>query len=310
MPAFKNPEVTLPALQPDDPRLGHLLGRACSRPEEVRVILLGFPSDEGVRINGGRPGAADAPDSIRSRLYLMTPDARNLPAFTDLIEHTVDLGNLELHGSVEENQYLLGQTLAPFLAEGIISIVLGGGHETSFGHFLGYDMSNLPVRILNWDAHPDVRPLINRKAHSGSPFRQALQRRACRGYTVAGLLPHSAAKEHLQFIEERGGRYIWGDELSKSTVDSLFSGIDERCMVTFDLDAVDQSWAPGVSAPASGGLSPDVWCHAAYQAGCCRHVSSIDVVELNPRYDVDVQTARLAALTVWNFLAGLAHRGR
>jgi formiminoglutamase len=38
-------------------------------------------------------------------------------------------------------------------------------------------------------------------------------------------------------------------------------------MVTFDLDAVDQAQAPGVSAPTVGGLDRDLWLHAAYHAG-------------------------------------------
>jgi formiminoglutamase len=83
-------------------------------------------------------------------------------------------------------------------------------------------------------------------------------------------------------------------------------------MVTFDLDALDQSHAPGVSAPAAGGLSQDLWLHAAYWAGRSPTVTSIDVVELNPTVDVDDRTARLAALTVLEVLRGLTdrlHRG-
>ena len=53
-------------------------------------------------------------------------------------------------------------------------------------------------------------------------------------------------------------------------------------MASFDLDAVDQAYAPGVSAPAVNGLSADLWLHAAYRAGQCPHVKSMDIVELNP----------------------------
>ncbi|HEV2873534.1 MAG TPA: class I SAM-dependent methyltransferase, partial [Thermoleophilaceae bacterium] len=45
------------------------------------------------------------------------------------------------------------------------------------------------VEILNWDAHADVRELKQGQAHSGSPFRQAIEdaSRVCRRYSVAGL---------------------------------------------------------------------------------------------------------------------------
>lgn len=38
-----------------------------------KIALLGYPDDEGVRLNGGRPGAQDAPLKIREFLYKMTP---------------------------------------------------------------------------------------------------------------------------------------------------------------------------------------------------------------------------------------------
>jgi formiminoglutamase len=201
--------------------------------------------------------------------------------------------------------------LAPYLKRGAVPIVLGGGHETAFAHFLGYVAAEQSVSILNWDAHADVRPLKNGTPHSGSPFRQALEHPSelCRSYTVAGLQPHSTAKAHAQYVAAQGGTYHWRVEVTRPLVDALFDGMEERTLVTFDLDAVDQSAAPGVSAPAVDGLDPQFWLHAAYRAGRHPHVTSVDISELNPRVDVDQRTARFAARTVWEVLRGLAERG-
>jgi len=79
-------------------------------------------------------------------------------------------------------------------------------------------------------------------------------------------------------------------------------------MVTFDMDAVDQSQAPGVSAPCANGLRSDLWLTAAYLAGRNEQVTSFDLSEVNPRHDRDNQTAKLAAATIWNFLQGLSER--
>jgi formiminoglutamase len=79
-------------------------------------------------------------------------------------------------------------------------------------------------------------------------------------------------------------------------------------MVSFDLDAVSEAEAPGVSAPNAAGLSSDLWIEAAYQAGRSAAVSSVDIVELNPQVDRDGQTARLAAVTVWWLLCGRSER--
>jgi formiminoglutamase len=227
----------------------------------------------------------------------------------DLLRHTRDLGDLEVSGDVESDQRNLGETLAPYLESGTFAIVLGGGHETSYGHFLGYKQVGHRVGIINWDAHADVRELKEGRAHSGSPFRQAIEdpSASCRGYTVAGLQPHLVARPHLEFVKQHG-MAVWRDEVVPETIHSLYRGQSSPMLASFDLDAVDQAEAPGVSAPNAGGLSSDLWLSAAYLAGRCSAVTSADVVELNPRVDRDGQTARLAALTVWQILRGRAER--
>lgn len=297
----------------DDPRLGRWLRREGEPPEALRAVIVGFPSDEGVRRNGGRPGAREGPDRIREALYALTPDAS--PAhredFLSLLERTRDAGDVEVTGEVEEDQRRLGRRLAPYLREGAFPVVLGGGHETAFGHFLGYVEAGLSPAILNWDAHPDVREWAERGPHSGSPFRQALLHPsgACRGYEVAGLARHSAAAPHLDFLRERGGRWTWAPDVDVEAVTALYADRARPTLVSFDLDAVDGAYAPGVSAPATDGLRPAVWLAAAEEAGRRPAVTSADVVEMNPRFDRDGRTARLAALTVWRILRGLAARG-
>ncbi len=303
-------DIPAPDTAADDPRLGHWLAANRSA-EGARAVLIGFPSDEGVRRNGGRSGAADGPAAIRRALYKLTPDAEHPGAFTDLLDRTADLGDIPVTGFVETDQQALGEVVAPLLADGIVPVILGGGHETSFGHFLGYAGAEQDVEILNWDAHADVRPLKDGLAHSGSPFRQALEHPSgrCTRYMVAGLQPHSTARAHLDVIDEWGGEVVWRRSLTEVRIRSIAIGLTEPTLATFDLDAVEAASAPGVSAPNIGGLPADLWLYAAYEMGRSPLVRSMDVVELNPAFDVDGRTARLAALTVWHFLKGLAARG-
>lgn len=301
--------IPVPPHDADDPRVGSLIGTGATL-DDAAVVLVGFPTDEGVRRNGGRPGAADGPNAIRQALWTLTPDPENCEAFAELLRQTFDLGNVAVTGDLEADQEKLARVLAAHLANQTIAIVLGGGHETAYGHFLGYVRAGQRVGILNWDAHPDVRPLRDGRGHSGSPFRQALQHPMdrCRGYTVAGLNPPSVASSHLDYLTKRGGTACFSTSISFSKIDALYAACEDSTLVSFDLDAVDQAAAPGVSAPATAGLSPRLWLHAAYQAGVCSTVTSIDVVELCPPHDIDSRTARLAARTVWEFLRGLARR--
>ncbi|MEM8558539.1 MAG: formimidoylglutamase [Bacteroidota bacterium] len=307
--------VSAPWGAPDDPRLGRWLGRQRSLPDArlggTRVVLVGFPSDEGVRRNRGRPGAAAGPRAIREALYAMTPDAANHNAFTALLDRTADLGDVRVTGDVETDQQRLGAVLAPLLREGVVPIVLGGGHETTYGHVLGYAAAapDIDLELLNWDAHPDVRP-FEHGAHSGSPFRQMLlsDYGQYARYRVAGLQPHRTARHHVGFVEAHLGQVVWRHELDRKRVTEIVEDCGGTTLATFDLDAVDAAHAPGVSAPNAGGLSASLWLHAAYETARSPHVTSLDVVELNPTYDVDGRTAQLAALTVWTFLEGLAER--
>lgn len=307
---FTTPDVILPTTGSDDPRIGHLLGTHLTGGEVPRAVLVGFPSDEGVHRNGGRVGAAGAPDEIRRMLFRLTPDAERFEESVELLEHTLDLGNLELSDDVERDQALLGEALAPHLAAGSFVIVLGGGHETSYGHFLGYASRGTRVGILNWDAHPDVRELQEGLGHAGSAFRQAIldSTGACRQFVAAGLLPHVVARSHLEFLAAHGARFVWRRDLSPARIDEVYGSLDGTSFVSFDLDAVDQSAAPGASSPSVGGISTGLWLHAAYRAGRTRAVQSCDVVEMNPVYDRDSAAARLAAATVWNVLKGLVER--
>src|SRR5207247_1372663 len=62
-------------LRPDDPRLGDVIEPWRGDPgalTQERAVLIGFPCDEGVRRNQGRPGAARAPGEIRRWLYRLT----------------------------------------------------------------------------------------------------------------------------------------------------------------------------------------------------------------------------------------------
>ena len=310
MTALVPPSAHAPETAPEDPRLGHWLAGSASRSERVSVVLLGFPSDAGVARNGGRVGAADAPTAIREHLYRLTPDARDPGPFGALLDRTADLGDVPVSGDVEADQERLAHEVARHLLADRVVIVLGGGHETAYGHLLGYVRAERDVHVLNWDAHTDVRALRDGHGHSGSPFRQALDHPSgrVRSYSAAGLHPWRVAAAHAQAVEASGGRVVWLDDLDEAGVDRLASEAQGPAMASFDIDAVEAGAAPGASAPGVAGMSPRLWLRAAEACGRAAAFGSFEVVETNPRHDQNGQTAALAALTVWHVMRGLASR--
>src|SRR5262249_53092934 len=163
--------------------------------------------------------------------------------------------------------------------------VLGGGHETAFGHFLGYVENKRPVAIVNIDAHLDVRPCTPEGGHSGSPFRQAMDRGA--HYVCLGAQPHAVSQEHLNFVTERGGVVRWCEQVHGKLSDELGVHLERLGSVylSIDADVVQLADVPGVSAPNASGLSGSEVLTAALLAGQSKNVSSIDLVEINPSLD-------------------------
>src|SRR5947209_18130173 len=136
-------------VRPDDPRLGSVVEFGGSRAPALspgRPVLIGFPQDEGVRRNGGRVGAATAPAEIRRRLYALTPwdGGRDVD-----LPRLLDLGDVRVTADLEASQAALGEVVAAVLAAGAVPMVLGGRHETAFGHYLGYARLRRPVMIVN-----------------------------------------------------------------------------------------------------------------------------------------------------------------
>lgn len=307
--------------RPDDPRLGEIIepwGGDLAELRPGRAVLVGFPQDEGVHRNHGRPGAADAPHRVRHFLYRLTPT--NAARDIDLRGNPpLDAGDVRVAGNLEETQESLAAVVAGVLEAGAVPVVLGGGHETAYGHFLGYAQAGLRVGIINIDAHLDVRPCIDGRGHSGSPFRQALDHpsRALAGehYVCLGAQPASVSRQHWQEVRSRGGVVRWADEVRRDLPGWFGREIDRlaaagcRVYVTIDADAVRAADVPGVSAPNPLGLAAEDVAACARLAGRSSAVTSLDLVEINPAFDRDDQSSRWAALVLWHFFAGVAERG-
>lgn len=306
--------------RPDDVRLGEVIEVWQGDPTALRpgrAVLIGFPQDEGVRRNQGRPGAAEAPEEIRRWLQSLTPwdPENNVDLSTS---PPLDLGNLHLEGSLEETQHALAEVVAAVLRCQAIPIILGGGHETAFGSYLGYVNAGQPAAIINLDAHLDVRPLLEGRGHSGSPFRQALEHPTHplpgERYVCLGAQPHATSRQHWQYGQERGCVVRWCQEVRSTLLEHFGRERDRlvaagcRIHLSIDADVVRSADVPGVSAPNPVGLAGAEVVGAARLAGASPAVAGLDLVEINPQQDRDGQSARWGAVVVWNFLVGLASR--
>ena len=193
---------------------------------------------------------------------------------------------------------------------GSFVIILGGSHDLSLGHCRAYSKLDRSFSVLNMDSHPDVREPINDAPHSGSPFYQAMtEERSCMDqYTVWGLSRWSTSKTHIDFLRENECDYHFCEQVTPELVQKLYTLQRTNALASFDLDAIDQSAAPGVSAPAARGVSAELYYQAMLETGRNPAFRSVDIVELNPDYDIDARTARVASVGLWHLYLGLCER--
>ncbi|WP_028708180.1 formimidoylglutamase [Propionicicella superfundia] len=272
------------------------------------AAVIGFCSDEGVRRNHGRVGAAAGPASIREMLAQLAAPRRGDGTPAEL----VDLGDIVVEGEdLESAQALLGATVREVVDAGALAVVLGGGHDVAFGSYLGLaacERSRTGERqgVFNLDAHLDLRRA--EIPTSGTPFLQMFLHHRGRGafrYAAAGISIANNTRELFDTAESLGVSILFDDEctppLASAFVREFLAEVD-LVHLTIDLDGFPAAVAPGVSAPAGFGIDVSVardMCRAVAASG---KLAVLDVAELNPRFDVDGRTARLAARMVDDIL--------
>ncbi len=301
--------------QSDDPKLGEFVlsySEEVSEWDKTKVVIIGYPEERGVERNKGIIGTSKAPDIIRKYLYrLNANDARQRLGIKK--GSLIDAGNVKIGSSLEESQENLGKVIAYFLEQQYFVLVLGGGHETAFGHFLGHQQLNMPLSVINIDAHSDVRPLLNNtQGHSGSPFRQMLEYpdSILQGENLVqfGLQGYCNSVFAIDYLHSHKVNIVWFEDIAHQDIAvSFFNALrqldsKQNLYVSIDIDSITGVEFPATSASPAQGFS----VHQFYQ--CCtllahlHQLKSVDFVEYNPEKDIHYQSAKVIALGIWKFL--------
>jgi len=281
-----------------DPRLGEIVRWQHEDYAAARFVLLGCPQDDGVRRNGGRVGAAAAPDAIRMWLYrLVAPEGVQL----------FDLGNTIIQATLEETHAVQQQLVHQLISDGKTVISLGGGNDLSYPDCAALGQHYSDVMAFNVDAHLDVREHPTR--HSGTPYRMLLDegRVHPRNFYEVGYQPFAVAASHLHYLADKGASTRSLNELRSEGIVKTFQRIltrhNKALFWGIDMDVIHISEAPGVSAPNPLGMSGDELCSIMRIAGKDKRTRIVEFTEMNPTYDLDHRTCRLAAVAIWHFLS-------
>ena len=266
------------------------------------LAILGFASDEGVRRNKGRIGAAKGPRILRLAMA-------NLPATFD--KPLYDAGNVRVEKEdLESAQSLLGARITELLDGGHFPLVLGGGHEIAYGSYQGIArwMRELhrdkTLGIINFDAHLDLR-IPAPKGSSGTPFYQIAEQCEINGkpfhYLCVGAADNANTPALYNRADELGAQVIrdreitpWNLDAVREKIAAFISGVD-FVYLTVCLDVFPAAVMPAVSAPASRGVPLEVFEPMLDTVLDSGKVCMADMAEFNPYFDIEDHAARTAA---------------
>lgn len=261
------------------------------------IGIIGFKCDEGVRRNKGRTGAAEGPDYIRQALA-------KLPWHLSPQTNLIDTGDIKCEGNqMERAQEKLGAEVSNLLKKYIFPVILGGGHETFYGNYLGvrqYIGPDAKLGIINIDAHFDMRP-YDFETSSGTMFKQILDNDSNSSYLVAGIQKQGNTLTLFKTAEKYNVNYILEEDVSFDQIKKVKSKIDhfieknDFIVLTLCTDVVGSAYAPGVSAPSPFGLEPKITRALIRHIVSNSKITSFDICEVNPSFDEGGKTVSLAA---------------
>jgi formiminoglutamase len=261
---------------------------------QTAPVFIGFSSDEGVRRNKGRTGAKEGPFKVREMLA-------SLPWTAPIY----DYGTLNGTKDLERSQQQLGEAVSEVLSGNGFPLIIGGGHETLYGHYLGVRdrFPQARLAVINFDAHFDLR---QDTPSSGTMFHQILTHDKNIDYYVFGIQEGGNTQTLFKTADELNVKYALIEEVIDTDVfANRLEEIAEQydaVFATLCMDSIKEGDAPGVSAPTANGFAArDIHRLVKKLAGLDSLVS-FDISEVSPELDINHMTSRLAASIFHSFL--------
>ncbi|MCM0604886.1 MAG: formimidoylglutamase [Xanthomonadaceae bacterium] len=269
-----------------------------------RFGLIRVQDDEGVLNVGGRVGAARGPVVMSKYLDALKGFEENNSKIIETVDVYPDSGGIsKTHQNICEDILRLEK-------KGLISIVIGGGHDHVFPQIQAYAKSGKNLGCINIDAHFDLRA-PNPKVNSGSPFYLAIEGGFLdpKNLIEFGIQKQSNNKEVTAYALKKKVKTRWFNELRngnavvefKKELSQLLKSVD-HFILSVDLDAFSESFAPGVSAPQTEGFTSSEGIEMIEIAAESKKCISMGIFELNPLFDQESKTARLAATLIWKWI--------
>jgi len=271
------------------------------------ACFVGVPFDIGT---SNRPGARFGPRQIRAESCLIRPYnmATRAAPFDSL--SVADIGDVAINTfNLLKSIDIIEEAYDEILGHGCKPLTIGGDHTIALPILRALKRKHGPLGMVHIDAHADINDnMFGEKIAHGTPFRRAVDEGLLDGKRVAqiGLRATGYAAEDFDWPRQQGFRVVQAEDCWYKSLAPLMAEIRQQLgkgpvYLSFDIDGLDPSCAPGTGTPEIGGLTTTQGmeiirgCRGLDIVGC-------DLVEVAPPYDVSGNTSLLGANLLYEML--------
>lgn len=279
--------------------------------EGIDVGIVGVPLDIGT---SNRAGSRYGPRQIRSESSLVRPCNMATGASPFSTCQVADLGDVALNPyNLSASVSIIEAHYKRLLAHPVTPVSLGGDHTIALPILRAIASKHGPLAVVHVDAHADMNDsMFGEAVAHGTIFRRAIEEElidAGKMFQI-GLRGTGYAPDDFDWARDKGVNVIQVEDCWYKSLTPLMAEIREKigasqpAYLSFDIDGLDPSVAPGTGTPEPGGLTGSQGleiirgCRGLNLVGC-------DLVEVSPPYDMTGNTALLAANLVFEMLCAL-----
>ena len=278
---------------------------------DIDVGLIGVPLDIGT---SNRTGTRFGPRQIRTESVLVRPYNMATRAAPFDSFQVADLGDVALNPfNLTQSIDIIEKHYDEIVNSNIKPVSMGGDHTVSLPILRALAKKHGPMGLVHIDAHADINDtMFGEKVAHGTIFRRAIEEGLIdpKAMIQIGQRGTGYAADDFDWATDRGVQLEQAEACWHKSLTPLMAefreriGPDRPVYLTFDIDGLDPSVAPGTGTPEPAGLTG---IQGVEIIRGCRGLNIIgaDLVEVCPAYDQSGNTALLAANLIFEMLCCL-----
>ncbi|ANG62881.1 agmatinase [Marinobacterium aestuarii] len=271
------------------------------------VAFIGVPFDIGT---SNRPGARLAPRQIRDESRMLRP--YNVATFAAPFEslQVADIGDVPINTfNLLKSMDIIEEFYDEVLEHNCKPLTLGGDHTIALPILRALRKKYGPIGMVHVDAHADINDqMFGEKIAHGTPFRRAAEEGLldCNRVVQIGLRGTGYSADEFDWSRDQGFRVVPAEDCWHKSLTPLMEEVRAKVgggpvYISFDVDGLDPSYAPGTGTPEIAGLTVPQGLEIIRG---CRGLDIVggDMVEISPPYDSTGNTALLGANLLFEML--------